>query len=231
MASRTLRSIKGATLDHVVAPDGFTSLREAIALADDDGAEDTIVLPHAIGGVVGTYTLVLGELAVDDADALTIESDGGTATIDALGASRVFSIAAGSDVTLRGLVITGGYSAATGGGIYNLGTLTVEGSSIIGNSAAGEGGGLDNLGDGVATISGTTFKENHSGGYGGGFRNLGIWGNHGSMTVSDSAFIGNTSYYNGGGFDNNGVLVLSGSHFEGNQATSGAGAPSATAAR
>src|SRR5262245_27389775 len=63
----------------VVDPnDGLTSLREAIALAGDPAShagDDTIVLPHTIGGVAGTYALSLGQLAIDDASGkLTIMS-------------------------------------------------------------------------------------------------------------------------------------------------------------
>src|SRR4051794_5120568 len=77
MESRTLLSIMVGTFDDVVdSGDGFTSLREAIAMADDNGVTDTIVLPHEIGGIEGTYALTLGELAIDDADPLTIQSDG-----------------------------------------------------------------------------------------------------------------------------------------------------------
>jgi CSLREA domain-containing protein len=89
MESRTLPSIMVDTFaDTVDANDGFTSLREAIAQAD----ADTIVLPHQIGGVEGTYTLSLGVLSIADAGPLAIQSDGGPATIDARGSSQVFSM-------------------------------------------------------------------------------------------------------------------------------------------
>ena len=212
MESRTLLSIMVNTFDDAVVVDDFTSLREAITQAAATAGADSIDLP------AGTYALTLGELAIDDVDALTIHSDGGPATVDAQGASRVFSISAGSDVTLQGLVITGGYSDATGGGVINRGTLAIHESTLLGNTAVFEGGGLDNIGDGFATVTGTVFQDNHSGGYGGGFRNLGVSGNNGSMTVTDCEFIGNTSFYNGGGLDNNGLLVISNSLFEGNHA-------------
>ena len=106
---RQLLSIAVDTFDDVVDPgDGLTSLREAISQAAGDPGPDDIVLPHEIGGAEGTYTLALGALAIDDTDPLTIESDGGPATVNAQGASQVFTVAAGSVVTLEGLVITGG---------------------------------------------------------------------------------------------------------------------------
>src|SRR5262245_44322772 len=48
---------------------GLLSLRQAIALAADPAThpgEDTIVLPHTIGGVARTYGLTLGQLTIDD---------------------------------------------------------------------------------------------------------------------------------------------------------------------
>ncbi len=211
LESRQLLALLVDTFADLVADDGHTSLREAISLADDNGVPDTIVLPHAIDGVEGTYTLTLGELSIDDADALTIESAGGLATIDAQGASRVFSISAGSNVTLDGLVITGGYSAGNGGGIISQGTLTILNSAIQGNRSDQSGGGLENAAD--ATISNTLFQNNYAGGFGGGFRNLGVDGGAGDMVVTDCIFLGNTAVFNGGGLDNNGVLVLSGGQF------------------
>jgi hypothetical protein len=75
LESRQLLSITVATFDDVVdSGDGLTSLREAIAQAAADNGADTIVLLHEIGGVEGTFALTLGELAIDDPDAQTIES-------------------------------------------------------------------------------------------------------------------------------------------------------------
>jgi hypothetical protein len=151
MESRTLLSILVDTFDDVVADDGLTSLREAITQAAATPGADAIDLP------TGSYALSLGELGIDDADPVTIEPVSGTATIDAQGASRVFSIAAGSDLTLRGLVITGGMvsgvdlddHAGYGGGISNFGTLTLDRCELRSNTAF-IGGGLYNFG--VATI-------------------------------------------------------------------------------
>jgi hypothetical protein len=138
------------TFDDVLDPDdGLTSLREAIAQVADDGMVDTISLP------TGTYPLALGELLIEDTDALTIAATGGPATIDALGASRVFHIAAGSDVTLDSLVITGDSTAESGGGIVNRGNLVIQDSTLQGNSAVGGGGALWNVDFGLAEITNT----------------------------------------------------------------------------
>ena len=86
LESRKLLAITTVnTFEDLVAADDYTSLREAISLAHNNGRQDTIVLPHAILDVEGTYALRAVSWSIDDADALTIESDGGPATIDALG--------------------------------------------------------------------------------------------------------------------------------------------------
>ena len=49
---------------------------------------------------------------------------------------RIFTVTAGAEVTIAGLTITGGRAAIDdGGGIFNVGTLTVTGSTLSGNSA------------------------------------------------------------------------------------------------
>src|SRR5262249_48096203 len=78
MEIRTLLSITVDTFDDVVdSGDGFTSLREAIAQAESALSDETILVP------AGTYSLSLGELGINDSYSLTIQSDGGLATIDA----------------------------------------------------------------------------------------------------------------------------------------------------
>ena len=62
----TPATIPVTTFADVADPDdGLISLREAIALAADPAThagDDTIALPHEIGGVAGTYALSLGQL-------------------------------------------------------------------------------------------------------------------------------------------------------------------------
>ena len=182
---------------------------------------DTIVLPHEIGSVEGTYSLTLGELAINDSDPLLIQSDGGPATIDAQGSSRDLSIAAGSAVTLQGLVITGGSapdpSTGSGGGVANDGTVTVTDCTFSGNSAGFVGGGLYNSGLATATVTDSIFEGNSST-YGGGFNN------QGTATVTGGAFQNNTASGNSGGLDNIGTVSVFGTLFEANTAASYGGA-------
>src|SRR5262245_7195572 len=180
--------------DVVDLNDGLTSLREAIALAADPAThagDDTIVLPHEIGGAAGTYALSPGLLIINDATGkLTILSDGGPATIDARGANRVFHVPTGSEAVSQGLTITGGSDLYGGGGIFNLGTATIADSTLSGNSAFYYGGGIFN--SGTLTLTNSTLSGN-SAGYGGGITNY-----SGTLTVTASALSDNMADYGGG---------------------------------
>src|SRR5262249_20356751 len=137
------------TFADVVAADGLTSLREAIAQAATSPGADTIKLP------AGEYDLNLGQLTINDASgAVTIKGIDGVATIDAQGASRVIEIAAVSTAAFRDLTLTGGHGVGyvdyfvypLGGGIFNSGTLTLQGCTVSGNSGIflALGGGIFN---------------------------------------------------------------------------------------
>jgi hypothetical protein len=72
-----------------------------------------------------------------------------------------------------------------GGGVANLGTMTMSGCSVTGNSAT-YGGGVYNTG--AMTMSGSAVTCN-SATYGGGVCNTG------ALTVIDSTVTQNTGYY------------------------------------
>ena len=122
-----------------VCPDGceFDSLAAAVAAAQP---RNTI---RICAGVYHTA-------AVSIPKSLTIigaGSDEGGTTLDAQGGGQVLSIAAGADVLIVDLKVTGG-SATLGGGIRNAGVLGLSGVSVTGNSAinGGSGGGIFNTG-------------------------------------------------------------------------------------
>ncbi|HEX5272560.1 MAG TPA: choice-of-anchor Q domain-containing protein [Gemmataceae bacterium] len=175
------------------------NLRSAI---DHSAAGDEIDLD---GGV---YTLS-SELFVTHN--LTIRNAaGGTSTINAGQHGRVFEIVTGTNVSLSGLTITGGRDPNQGGGIRNLGTLTVTNCTITGNFTFG-GGGILNAG--TLTLSGSTVSGNTASGNGGGIFNVG------TLTVTTSTVAGNTAPSgNGGGVLNTATLTVSASTFSGNSA-------------
>src|SRR5690242_12768083 len=68
MEDRAVPAVLVATtfVDEMNPVDGLLSLREAVALAAAIPGDDSIVLPHAVGGFAGTYVLSLGQLTIDD---------------------------------------------------------------------------------------------------------------------------------------------------------------------
>ena len=134
---------------------GDLSIREAIALAGaaEFAGDDEIFLPHP------AYAVALGELTVNLPGSVTRFIAGGTtAVVNGNGSSRIFNIAAGSDVHMSKLIVTGG-SATTGGGILNAGTLTFADGTIADNTATTSvGGGIRNTGS--LTLERTTVANN-----------------------------------------------------------------------
>jgi len=85
-----------------------------------------------------------------------------------------------------------------GGGISNIGTLTINTSTISGNSTGGGyGGGISNEGYGTLTISDSTISGNEGSGRGGGIYNAWQLGIHNS-TISGNV----ASFASGGGVYN-----------------------------
>lgn len=102
-----------------------------------------------------------------------------------------------------------------GGGILNMGTLTVTASLISHNTiGAWSGAGLAN--QGAATIVGSTIEANSTGEDGGGI------GNSGTLTLLGSTVDQNHAGTNGGGIANTGVLSATNSTISANGAA-GAG--------
>ncbi|MEO1087442.1 MAG: CSLREA domain-containing protein, partial [Acidobacteriota bacterium] len=131
------------TLDDVVdESDGVLSLREAIALANDQAGTDEIVFDQALAG--GLLRLTQGELEITDAVTIDGEDRDITITGDALGNdilepgtditdvmasrdadvlgdnSRIFNITEIRATTnLVGLTLTGGYTGTSNSGFYD----------------------------------------------------------------------------------------------------------------
>ena len=123
-------------------------------------------------------------------------------TLDASGGGRVVYVDYPAIVTLRGLVIQGGYQIdqwgeGNGGGIYNDGTLTIDRCTVR-NSSAHSGAGIYN--DRHLTVVRSLIAGNTadvSGGAGGGIfsRNQG-WAS--SLSIINSTLANNTADNSGG---------------------------------
>ncbi len=192
------------------SPFAVGTLRQEIAAARPG---DTIVFDPSLDGQ--TITLGGGELEINKN--LTIRGPGagllavsGNRTSLA-GGSRVFGVDAGTTVAISGLTITNGngdslydpYSwnadpnEGDGGGILNLGTLSLSGCTVSNNNAGitggdAEGGGICNYYGGSLTVVGCVVSNNTAGGglaspcMGGGIYNAG------TMVVSNSNISNNT---------------------------------------
>jgi hypothetical protein len=188
------------------------TLRQVI---DSAAPDSTIVFAKALAGQ--TIHLHHGELLIGKN--LTIRGLGaGSTIIDGGGSGRVFDIAAGADVSLSRLKVTGGQVTGFGGGILNEGTLDLSFAVVTGNTANGAesfgGGGIEN--DGTATIRWSDISNNTAAGMdnpgdqdavdsGGG----GI-GNKGTLTISNSRITGNTADDGGGLRNDEGSLTFIG---------------------
>jgi CSLREA domain-containing protein len=142
------------------------TLREAITAAnanpDTGGTIDTIYF--SIDG-----TISLGSILPNINGNLVIDGTGQNIKISGNNARRVLYILAGT-VTLNNLTIQNGSGSPYGGGVFNTGgILTVIDSTFTDNNA-GYGGGIANLGS--LTIANSTFYNNDAT-YGGGVYNEG----------------------------------------------------------
>jgi hypothetical protein len=105
----------------------------------------------------------------------------------------------------------------SGGAILNRGTLTVSNSLVTANRAKLKGGGIYNMG--IMTINATTVQNNEvnignePNEIGGGIYNTG------TATITDSTISGNVASQSGGGIANNGNLTISNSTISGNSTT------------
>ncbi|HJQ27065.1 MAG TPA: HYR domain-containing protein [Blastocatellia bacterium] len=196
---------------------GAGSFRQAILDANANAGADTIDFQP---GLTGTITLTTGELAINDS--LQIQGPGALRLeISGNDASRVFNLSGAITVSLSGLTISHGNSAATGGGIFSSGngTLNLTACAIRDNQAnGGNGGGLDSPSVNL-TMSGCTMSGNSATG-GGGALSIG----NGSVTIANCTFSRNSAA-TGGAINSNfaAASTVDNSTITQNAATSGDG--------
>jgi hypothetical protein len=192
---------------------GAGSLRQAILDANASPGADTIDVT-----ATGTINLQspLPPLSTDmtitapGADELTVRRDSG-------GEYGIFVIPSGATVSISGLTVSNGYAFSAGppslpggGGVYNLGVLTLTDSTISGNGTNNFGGGILNSWRsdtvfGVAELDNVTVTNNGSQLLGAGVMN------DGEMKITNSTISKNGPSSFAGGVYNDGTLTMEGS--------------------
>ena len=213
--------VVGNTTDTVPANPG--SLRQALVDAAASGGADTITFDPAVFTTASHTIALVSEIVVNDAGGVTVDATAAPfgVMITGAGASRLFSVAAGSNVSLRGLTLTGGNGtgatlSSSGGALYNAGTTTVERCTFSGNSTTGHGGAIRN--DGTLTLTQCTLSGNQSGDNGGAIVNFGT----SSLALTHCTVSGSTATNFGGGvMISSGAATLTNCIVSGNTATNG----------
>jgi predicted outer membrane repeat protein len=146
---------------------------------------------------------------------LTLQGAGATSTIlDGGGTDLVVFVSLGRVVDISGVTVRNG-NYSWGGGIRNMGTLTLTNSTVASNSATSGGGGIYNSDSARLIISDCVVVGNTSGGRGGGIENASSM-----LTLVNSAVISNSADSNGGGiYSSGGELTMRGGIVRGNQAS------------
>ncbi len=181
------------------------TLRGAITLANTLAGTDTITF--SVTGIIN-LTGVLPDISTN----MTIDGPGAallTVRRDTGGSYRIFNVLAGVTAAIDGLTISNGSPAGNGGGIRNVGTLTVTNTTVSGNTAS-NGGGIVNVG--TLTVTNTTVSGNSATSAGGGIAN------NDTLTLINSTFSNNTATIFGGGIVNSFRLQVINSTISGNSA-------------
>ena len=211
----------------ISTPSGKCTLRAAVMQANVVNVDTTIRVPS------GIYTLTIPPVSLNGPETgdlnLTTPTIG-TPVITIIGAGasntiidanqlldRAFYIHSGRTASISGVTIRNGYCLQDGGGIINLGTLTITNSTISGNVAGSNGGGINKY-VGSLIVTNSTISGNVAGAGGGGISNV-----NGGTTVTNSTISGNQTAGNGGGISNYSTLTVTNSTISMNNANTDGG--------
>ncbi|APZ92599.1 CARDB domain-containing protein [Fuerstiella marisgermanici] len=138
-----LSAISVSTLADSVDPaDGVTSLREAVAAANERPGDDTITFDASLyADQPNVIRLTNGQLEISDTAGKTSIIGPGSERLQISGSSldRIFSIQPDVDAQISGLTLTDGV-AAQGGAVFNSGRLQFSDVRLTNNSAEGAEG-------------------------------------------------------------------------------------------
>lgn len=221
LGTRYAKPVYAATLVVTNTNDnGAGSLRQALLNA---ASGDTITFDLSLSG----QTITLASTLVIDKN-LTIDGSALDSQIRISGNNNVGVVETKSSngVTLDSLLITDG-NYLWGGGINNLGVLTLVNCVISNNNSDYNGGGITNFGE--LTLINTTISENTAASDGGGIYNDNYVGSvssrSGKLTITDSIITDNTADYGGGIYTRalGEVITVINSNFSNNSAVFASG--------
>ena len=121
------------TADVTSAGDGLTSLREAMAAAQIDGTDSEVILTAGGHYVLDDCANTLDPQGLRHnagTDLLAITGNGATVEQTCAG-NRVLSVSA-AQLTITGLMVTGGDAPNSGGGLLTTGNATISDSVFVG---------------------------------------------------------------------------------------------------
>ncbi|MDD2980569.1 MAG: MBG domain-containing protein [Hespellia sp.] len=140
----------------------------------------------------GIFTMQGGEISGNNG-----QSQGGGIYNDS---DKTCSITGGS---IHNNTVSNNKDAGDGGGIYNLGTVTMQDGEIRENNALSSGGGIYNSGGGTCSITGGSIQSNTAS-QGGGINNRNL------LTLNGATITGNTATSYGGGVYNDKTINMGG---------------------
>ncbi len=204
-------------------PPGKLDLRGAVDLAGVLPGSNTITFDPTVFATAQTITLTSGQLelrnSMSPGEMIAITGPEASVTVSGGGQNRVFQVDTGVTATISGLTITGGGGTADrGGGLLNLGTVTLMNCTVSGNTASQNGGGLANYGTATltsCTVSGnnTATMGNHYGG--------GIFTKGRQLYLTNCTITSNAASLSGGGIEAQGPVTVTSSTFSLNRAVNG----------
>ena len=174
-----------------------------------------------------TYDSGFAQSGISITRDVTIDGQG-KVTLDALNQARIFNIAAGTSVTLKGITFVNANANGHGGSIVSMGIVSIEDCKFIDSTTTGGNGGSVFLNGAGSTITNSYFEGSRA------IRTEGSTGVGGAVfiansniQISHSTFINNNAGLNGGAVgskeDTSGTTIVN-CTFENNAATGSAGA-------
>ena len=197
---------------------GTTDLRQAIAQANAAGGGQSITFDPTVFATPQTILLSGTQLELSDTTGPeTITGPAAGVTVSGGGNSRVFQVDALVTASLSGLTITGGKAATNGGGLSNLGTLTMANCTVSGNATTNSafGGGVYN--GGTLALTNCTVSGNSASGDCGGVCSGTFANTQTTLTLTNCTLSANSATYYYTGLLATGTTVMTNTIVAGNQ--------------